>query len=166
MNSHEIQTLTETIIYELARAFDLPPTDGQCAGYESFRQSRTLAAEAGMSLDRAVAEGGVLGGARSILPRLVKSHEARGKENIPAAGPLVIASNHPASIDSIVISAYVNRPDYKIIVGDIPFFKYLPHVSQHAIYAPNENNVMGRMRVVRESIRHKQRRRTHLPTAV
>jgi hypothetical protein len=66
----------------------------------------------------------------------------------------VIASNHPANVDSIVISAHINRPDYKAIIGDIPFFEQLPHVSQNAIYAPDPENAMGRMRVIRESIRH------------
>jgi len=69
-------------------------------------------------------------------------------------GPLVIASNHPASVDSFVISAHVNRPDYKVIIGDIPFFEHLPHVRQNAIFAPDPGNAMGRMKVIRESIRH------------
>ena len=111
-------------------------------------------AEVGIGLDCAVAEGGIPAGARWLLPRFVKSHAACGVENIPSSGPLVIASNHPASIDSIVISAHVNRPDYKVIIGDIPFFEHLPHVSQNAIFAPDQNNTAGRMQVMRESIRH------------
>jgi len=66
----------------------------------------------------------------------------------------VIASNHPASIDSIVISAHVNRADYKAIIGDIPFFEHLPHISQNAIFAPDPSNTMGRMQVIREALRH------------
>jgi 1-acyl-sn-glycerol-3-phosphate acyltransferase len=79
---------------------------------------------------------------------------ARGQENIPARGPLVIASNHPGSIDSLVISSFINRPDYKVIIGDIPFFQNLPHVSQHAIFAPARQDLHGRMQVIREAIRH------------
>jgi hypothetical protein len=67
---------------------------------------------------------------------------------------LVIAANHPAAYDSLVISANVERPDYKIIIGDIPFFEHLPHISQHAIYAPNPHDIHGRMQVIRQSIRH------------
>lgn len=151
----EIKPLTESIIFELVRAFDLPQTERTKRWLKFiFGKAARIGAEACMSLDRAVAEGGLPGGTDWILPRFVKTHEARGRENIPASGPLVIASNHPASIDSIVISAHVNRPDYKIIVGDIPFLQHLPHVSQYAIYAPNETNLTGRMQVVRESIRH------------
>jgi 1-acyl-sn-glycerol-3-phosphate acyltransferase len=107
-----------------------------------------------MGLDEAIAEGGIHGGARWLLPKFVRSHEARGVENIPAIGPLVIASNHPASIDSVVISAYVQRRDYKVIIGDIAFFENLPHARDNAIFAPDHENTSGRMQVVRESIRH------------
>ncbi len=54
----------------------------------------------------------------------------------------------------MVISAHITRPDYKIIIGDIPFFERLPHVSEHAIFAPKPDNVTGRMEVVRKAIRH------------
>jgi hypothetical protein len=155
MTSQDIQTLTDTIIYELTKAFALPQTERTKNLIRLiFGKAARAAAEVGLGLDRAVAEGGLPGGARWVLPRFVKSHQARGVGNIPASGPLVIASNHPANVDSIVISAHVGRPDYKAIVGDIPFFEHLPHVSEHAIYAPDPKDVMGRMQVVRESIRH------------
>ena len=54
----------------------------------------------------------------------------------------------------MVISAYINRPDYKIIVGEIPPYRYLPHVSQHAIFSPPVKNVFGRMQTVRNAIQH------------
>jgi hypothetical protein len=119
-----------------------------------FKKATKRFAELGVGLDRVVAEAGAAAGARWVLPRFVKSFAARGVENIPAEGPLVIASNHPAAYDSLVISAHVERPDYKIIIGDIPFFEHLPHVSQHAIYAPDPSDVQGRMGVIRQSIRH------------
>ena len=105
-------------------------------------------------LDCVVGEEGIAGGARWLLPRFVKGHSARGLENIPPAGPLVIASNHPASIDSVVISAHVPRRDYKIIIGEIPFFKNLPNIRNNSIFAPASEDAMGRMQVVREVIRH------------
>jgi hypothetical protein len=151
----EIQTLKETLIYELTKALALPQSDAAKRLVRFiFGKATRAAAEVGIGLDRATADGGIPAGARWVLPRFVKSHQARGVENIPAGGPLVIASNHPASIDSIVISAHVNRPDYKAIIGDIPFFEHLPHVSQNAIFAPDPGNTMGRMQVIREAIRH------------
>jgi hypothetical protein len=155
MTSIEIQTLTDTIIYELTKAFALPQTERARAMVRLvFGRAARAAAEVGINLDRVVAEGGLSAGARWILPRFVKSHTARGIENIPTDGPLVIAANHPASVDSIVISAHVNRSDYKIIIGDIPFFQRLPHIRARAIFAPEQNDAMGRMQVLRDSIRH------------
>jgi hypothetical protein len=155
MTSQEINTLAETLIFELTKAFALPQTERvKWLIRLVFGKAARATAEVGIGLDRAVAEGGIPGGARWILPRFVKSHAARGVENIPPDGPLVIAANHPANIDSITISAHVTRRDYKVIIGDIPFFERLPHVRENAIFAPNPTDTVGRMQVVRESIRH------------
>ncbi|HXF84417.1 MAG TPA: 1-acyl-sn-glycerol-3-phosphate acyltransferase [Anaerolineales bacterium] len=157
MTRLDIQSLTESILFELTKAFALPPTSRASALIRRiFGKAARAAAELGIELDHIVAKGGLSAGAHWLLPRFVKSHAARGTENIPASGPLLIASNHPGSVDSIVISAYVSRPDYKIIIGDIPFFQRLPHISERAIFAP-EKDPMGRMRTVRESIRHLKR---------
>jgi hypothetical protein len=153
----EIHTLEETVIYELTKAFALPQTRSARSFIRIiFGKAARSAAKLASELDHIVESGGLPAGARWLLPRFVKTHEAHGVENIPASGPLVIASNHSASIDSIVITAHVNRPDYKVIIGDIPFFEHLPHISARAIYAPEDNDTYGRMHVVRESIRHLQ----------
>ncbi|HJS17498.1 MAG TPA: 1-acyl-sn-glycerol-3-phosphate acyltransferase, partial [Anaerolineales bacterium] len=157
MNTHSdnFHALRETLIYDLTKALALPQTDlAKSFVRLIFGRAVNAAAELATELDCAVAEGGLIAGARQGLPRFVKSYEAQGIENIPPHGPLIIASNHPASVDSLVISAFINRRDYKLIIGDIPFFEHLPHLSQCAIYAPEEKNVMGRMQVIRESIRH------------
>ena len=151
----EIQALTETLVVELTKALALPQTEQVRRLFRLFfgRAAHTFA-ELGARLDSVVAEAGVAAGARWVLPRFVKGHSARGTELIPPEGPLVIASNHPAAMDSVVISAHVERPDYKIIVGDIPFFKNLPHVRQHAIFAPGQQDIHGRVTTIRESLRH------------
>ena len=153
----EIQTLRNTLLHELIKALGLSQTSILGQVLSPFLKKATMKfAELGIGLDRVVAESGVAAGARWVLPRFVKSFSARGVGSIPDDGPLVIASNHPAAYDSIVISAHVERPDYKIIIGDIPFFEHLPHVSQHAIYAPDPENTYGRMQVIRQCISHLQ----------
>lgn len=150
-----IQTLSNFLISELTRALALPQTrQAQQLVRLVFGSAARRFAELGTRLDQAVAQQGVAGGARWVLPRFVRNYAARGLENIPNSGPLVIACNHPGSIDSLVISAHVTRPDFKIIIGDIPFFQKLPHISQHAIFAPQRGDVPGRMLVIRQSIRH------------
>lgn len=157
MPAPDAHTLYDTLIFELTKAFALPQTRGARRIIETlFGKTARYASELGLGLDREVAAGGISRGARWLLPSFVKSHAARGEENIPPEGPLVIASNHPAGVDSVVISAHVTRPDYKVIIGDIPFFENLPHVSEHAIYAPEDKDMHGRMRAVREALRHLQ----------
>jgi hypothetical protein len=156
-NATEILTLRETLIYELTKALGLSQESGFGKAIRPlFKKATGRFAELGVGLDHVVATQGVAAGARWVLPRFVKAFTARGVEHIPDEGPLVIAANHPAAYDSLVISAHIERPDYKIIIGDIPFFEHLPHVSQHAIYAPNAEDIYGRMQVIRQSIRHLQ----------
>lgn len=149
------RVLTETLIDEIARALALPQTQqikkliAWLTG-KAIKRFTEIAAE----LDCVVEKQGIAGGARWLLPQFVKDHSAQGIENIPPAGPLVIASNHPAFVDSVVISAHVPRRDYKVIIGEIPFFKNLPHIKENAIFAPAPSDPMGRMQVVREVIRH------------
>ena len=153
--ANQIQTITDSMIFDLTRAFALPETE-LTRSFVRLILGRVActAAEVAMEVDCAVADGGAAAGARRSLPRFVKSYEARGVENIPPTGPLIIASNHPAFIDSFVITAHVDRPDYKAIIGDIPFLENMPHIREHAIFAPDEGNTMGRMQVIRESVRH------------
>jgi hypothetical protein len=147
--------LAENIVYEIAKALALPPTPrirkliSSLTG-RAIRGFTELASE----LDCVVGEQGIAGGARWLLPRFVKAHSAGGVENIPPVGPLVVASNHPAYVDSVVISAHIPRRDYKVIIGEIPFFKHLPNINKNAIFAPDPTDVMGRMQVIREVIRH------------
>lgn len=154
-NEADVQILTETLIYELTKAMALPQTPSVKRIIRFlFGNAAKRFAALGLELDHVVAEQSIAAGARWALPRFVKAHRARGVKNIPERGPLVIAANHPGAYDSLVISAYVNRPDYKIIIGDIPFFEHLPHVSEHAIYAPAPQDITGRMQVIRKAIRH------------
>jgi hypothetical protein len=157
MNEHiALQNLlAESLAQEVIKALALPPTEKMqkmialLAG-RAIQRFVELACE----LDSVVNMHGIAGGARWLLPRFVKGHVAQGIENIPPSGPLVIASNHPAFIDSVVISAHVPRRDYRVIIGEIPFFKHLPNVRKNAIFAPEPGDSMGRMQVVREVIRH------------
>jgi Acyltransferase len=147
--------LTENLVCEIAKALALPPTQ-RVKKIIAWLTGRALHrfTELASQLDCVVGEEGIAGGARWLLPRFVKGHSAQGVEEIPPTGPLVIASNHPAFVDSLVISAYVPRRDYKVIIGEIPFFKNLPNIRKNAIFAPDATDAMGRMQVIRDVIRH------------
>ncbi|HEX9332777.1 MAG TPA: 1-acyl-sn-glycerol-3-phosphate acyltransferase [Anaerolineales bacterium] len=157
MDEHIVLTnlLTENLVYEITKALALPQTQLVRKFIASLTGNAIRGfAELASDLDCVVEKEGLTGGSCWLLPRFVKGHSARGVENIPPTGPLVIASNHPASIDSVVISAHVPRRDYKIIIGEIPFLKNLPNINRNSIFAPDPTDPMGRMQVIRDVIRH------------
>jgi hypothetical protein len=151
------QKLNDSLLSEIVRAMSLPPTGiiRQTSRLIFGRATRQFS-ELVTRFDREIERNGSAAGARWLLPHFVSAYTARGEDQIPNEGPLLIVSNHPASYDGIVISAYVNRPDFKIIIGEIPPYKFLPHVSQHAIFSPPVKNTFGRMQTVRNAIRHLQ----------
>lgn len=105
-------------------------------------------------VDHEVEEYGIVGAMRRLLPRFVHNVLARGKENIPSEGPLLVASNHPGTIDSVAISASLDRPDLKIVATGIPFLRELPAFRQHLVYVSKPQDTFDRMMAVRSSIRH------------
>lgn len=89
---------------------------------------------------------------KRLLTRFAKQIDVRGVENIPSEGPLLVASNHPGTYDSVAISASLAREDLKIIATGVPFVQELKIVRQHLIYATRET--YDRMLTVRNAIRH------------
>jgi 1-acyl-sn-glycerol-3-phosphate acyltransferase len=102
--------------------------------------------------DQDVSQYGFREAVRRILPWFASDYKAIGVENIPRQGPLLLASNHPGTCDSLVITANIPRDDLKIIVTGIPFVQGLPCAAEHLIYVPREGP--GRANVIRQAIRH------------
>ncbi len=152
----DIATLTRLIDNEVIRAMGLP-VDGWRARWlhAILRQATRRFSELFAEVDRIVAEQGLPAGALWLLRQLASGYEARGTQNIPHAGPLIIASNHPGTVDSLTLAASAQRPDLKIIASAVPFLESLPHIREHLIFAPRIN-MQARMLSVRESIRHLQ----------
>ncbi len=147
--------MNASLIYEIVRVLGLPQnrlTQGliqQIVGRATLRF-----AELALGMDREIGLNGPTAGARWLLRSLVHSHEARGEEQIPREGPLLIVSNHPGSYDGLVIAAHVPRSDLKIIIGEISPYQYLPNIKNHVIFSPPVKNTFGRMQTVRNAIRH------------
>jgi 1-acyl-sn-glycerol-3-phosphate acyltransferase len=147
--------LAEAFIFELTKAMALPQNEKVkklirlIFGKATRRFSRVA-----LEFDHVVEQNGSAAGACWLLPHFVAGHEASGTEIIPLQGPLLIVSNHPASYDGLVITAHINRPDYKIIIGEIPPYRYLPHLSQHVIFSPPVKNTIGRTQTVRKAIQY------------
>lgn len=119
-----------------------------------FEKSTLRFANLVLGLDREIEQHGSMQGAKWLLTHFVSGFDVSGAEFIPPTGPLIIASNHPASYDGIVITACVPRNDFKIIIGEIPPYRFVSHISSCAIFSPPVKNTIGRMQTVRNAIKH------------
>jgi hypothetical protein len=123
------QKLNEAFLFEITKAMALPQTEISRSFVRlMFGRATQKFSKLVLGFDHEIGINGASAGAHWLLQRFVAGHEARGVEIIPRDGPLLIVSNHPASYDGLAISAYINRPDYKIIIGEIPPYHYLPHL--------------------------------------
>jgi hypothetical protein len=149
------QELENALLAEIARAMALPSTTitRRMVRLVFGRAARRFS-ELVTGFDREIERNGSAAGARWLLPSFVAGYEARGQGIVPPEGSLLIVSNHPASYDGLVITACINRPDFKVIIGEIPPYRHLPNVSRHVIFSPPVANTFGRMQTVRNAIRH------------
>lgn len=152
----DVATLTRLIDNEVIRAMGLP-IDGWLAErlHAILQHATRRFSELFAEVDRVVDAQGLPAGALFLLRRLTSGHEARGTQNIPPQGPLIIASNHPGTVDSLALTASAGRRDLKILASAVPFLENLPHIREHLIFTPRVN-VQKRMISVRESLRHLQ----------
>ncbi len=109
-------------------------------------------AEMMLDYDDGVAGQGLAGGARRILARMHASVTASGGEHIPAAGPVLILSNHPGMTDTVALFASLAREDIKVVAADRPFLRALPATSRRLIYVSDDNQ--ARLAPLREIAAH------------
>lgn len=151
----ETSALQSYITDEVFLALGLPPQGRLRPLLEPLFRTATrgfsgLAAE----FDAIVARLGFKAAAAWLLPKFTRQVFIRQATPAPESGPLLLASNHPGTLDSLVIAASLPRDDLKIIAGGIPFLRGLPNAARHLIYAPLDPH--GRMGAVRQAIRHLQ----------
>ncbi len=151
----QVKELTRTITDEIFNALGMSPRNWlrKVLGPIFWLPARRFS-ELGASFDEYVARSGFREAARWVLPRFVEKLEVRGAERLPEQGPLLVASNHPGTYDSIAIAASLPRNDLKIVAGGIPFIRGLPATSGHMLYATHDTH--ERMLVIRNAIRHLQ----------
>ena len=106
-------------------------------------------------VDGEVGFSGLSGGARRILPDLSLKTTVRGAENIPAHGPLLVASNHPGAFDSVAIMSCIPRKDLKVVLSDVPFTRAFSIARRYFIFVPPD--AAGRRTALRASMDHLKR---------
>lgn len=101
----------------------------------------------------AAASGGFGAASGWLLPRFVETVQVEIERAIPPArGPLVVAANHPGSLDVFLISSFLNRKDLKVIARDMPFLRSLPNVDACMVYSTRD--MSQRANVLRQGLRH------------
>jgi hypothetical protein len=150
-----VDTLTREIDNEVIRAMGVPIDSWLADRLHGLLMRATRRfSELFAQVDRIVGEQGLPAGALFLLHRLAKGCEVSGVENVPQDGPLIIASNHPGTVDSLAVTASAQRNDLKIIASASPFLQNLPSIRQHLIFAPKPSHLQARMVAMREGIRH------------
>jgi hypothetical protein len=155
-NPVSVASLKHEITLEILAAFGLPKGKfWETMVGTWLKKPTTRFSEIFAKLDQDIASFGLCEAVRRMLPNFVDNTRALGAENIPADGPLLVASNHPGTVDALSIVANAPRDDFKIVVGGMPFLKKLNITNNHLIHSDRtDDNV--RANVVRSSIRHLQ----------
>lgn len=111
-------------------------------------------AEVISGLDESVSRFGFPEASRQLLPRFIKNTEIVGQEHIPHDGPVLIISNHPGTLDGLLIASRLHRSDLKIVVTEYPFYQALSKLKDNFIFTTNAWN--DKVSAIRQSIRQLQ----------
>jgi 1-acyl-sn-glycerol-3-phosphate acyltransferase len=104
--------------------------------------------------DDLVRRHGIIHGAGWMANQLVVPAEVRGREHVPATGPLLVMSNHPGAYDSLVLIEALGRNDILIVISPISALMRLPHVTHHlAVVEPGKKNATSLLNRVRDHLR-------------
>jgi len=148
-----VESLRDHLVMEIFKAVGLRGDGWARHHFEKlFYPPCTAFSEIALTFDRTTCAENFAAASQEFLTHFVRDVQARGVEAIPATGPLLILSNHPGAYDSVVISSFVKRDDYKIIVSDIPFLAGLPNAAKHFIFTSDDPHV--RMATMRAALRY------------
>jgi hypothetical protein len=149
-----IVLLSKLIIADLVQAVGLPKTKPFIRLFWLlFRVPMSRFVAIGLNFDRLVAEAGLPKASEWALTHWCSRITARGTQDIPSEGPLLIVCNHPGTYDALIIFSQLGRQDIRWISTEIPFLDNLPHTRNRVIFA-SRSNALKRMSAMRSAIRH------------
>jgi len=152
----EIKALRDALILEIVNAIGLPKTASTQRTFDLFfHKAAGRLAEIGVTFDRLIVCDGFLSACAWALTNWCRDITARGSENVPKTGPLLVIANHAGAYDSVVIASLLGRNDLKFIASDVAFLKNLLSTSEHFFFA-SADDAYNRMAAARSGIRHLQ----------
>jgi hypothetical protein len=152
LETADVNMMTASLVEEVFAALGLSKTGFACHYFGwMIRPIAKRLANMLVPFDHDLGKYGTQVATGNFITYFVKEVMARGEEKIPSSGPVVVTSNHPGAYDSVAIISKIPRTDVKVIISDIPFFKYMPNSRERVLYATNPST---RMNAVRESLRH------------
>jgi len=148
-----IRQLQESLLYEIYKLFGATQEalSGKALRALFSRPTSRLAALSA-EYELRVREFGFPAASRWMVKHFVHEVQVRREAEIPAQGPLLVASNHPGMVDGFIVAGAIPRPDLKIVVSNLPFFLNMQALREHVIYTTKQTH--ERLTVVREAIRH------------
>ncbi|MEN9933510.1 MAG: hypothetical protein RLZZ387_89 [Chloroflexota bacterium] len=106
-----------------------------------------------VTFDRIVGDKGLPAAGGYIIERFARSFAVLGAEHVPAAGPLLVVSNHPGMADAMGLWVGLARDDLRIIAAERPLLRALPNTCRHLIYV-DDSSPRGRSGSLRAAAAH------------
>ncbi len=149
-----IKKLSDSLIDEVVGSVGLPRTRfNHWLGWRLFRKITDRFANIGATFEGIVESDGLPKACEYCLSLFCKDLQVSGVENIPLNGPLLVTTNHPGAYDGLTVFSNLPRKDIKWISTEIPFFRLLPNLESHVLFASREDS-RNRMVVLRNAIQH------------
>ena len=151
-----VAQLSDSFVDELVSAVGLPRSrlTHKLFG-RVFLKIRNHLADIGATFDQISKERGFPAASAWALSHFCDGYQVHGAERIPTQGPLLVASNHPGTYDSLVLFANLEGHKIRCVASEIPALRLLPNASRHFLVTPSDA-VHERMIVLRKLIRHLQ----------
>ena len=90
-------------------------------------------ANIGATFDDILGESGLKPASEWAVRQFARTVTSEGQEYIPEKGPLIIVSNHPGTVDAVVLFSQIPREDLVCISSYIPFLDKLPNLKERLI---------------------------------